>query len=242
MQCLASRSVLRPCRGPARAALAPAPAQRAPSSRLVRVRSTTEAKAEAKKKKKEEEEEFIDGPEEAPSTAQVQAFLNNICGETDIAQIELKLGTFTMKVRRSVEDAGAPAAAAAAAAAAPASTPASIITAGGDFGAAGSAEESVDESVVYVTSPKVGIFRRGKYAANKRIGKGDLMKDGETVKKGQVVAYVEQLGTFAEVKAPQAGEVAKFLVDEGEAVEYGQVVLELAPFFGGHIIGDSKYA
>jgi len=25
-------------------------------------------------------------------------------------------------------------------------------------------------------------------------------------------------------------------------VEYGEEVLELAPFFGGHIIGDSKYA
>jgi biotin carboxyl carrier protein len=56
------------------------------------------------------------------------------------------------------------------------------------------------------------------------------------------VAYVEQLGTFVEVKSPQAGEVAKFRVDEGEAVEYGQIVLELAPFFGGHIIGDSKHA
>lgn len=43
------------------------------------------------------------------------------------------------------------------------------------------------------------------------------------MKKGQVVAYVEQLGTFAEIKAPQAGEVAKFEVEEGAAVEYGQV-------------------
>lgn len=56
------------------------------------------------------------------------------------------------------------------------------------------------------------------------------------------MAYVEQLGTFVEIKAPQAGEVAKFRVNEGDAVEYGQEVMELAPFFGGHIIGDSKYA
>jgi hypothetical protein len=65
---------------------------------------------------------------------------------------------------------------------------------------------------------------------------------GDAIKKGQTVAYIEQLGTFAEIKAPQAGEVAKFLLVEGDPVEYGQVVLELAPFFGGHIIGDSKYA
>lgn len=43
-------------------------------------------------------------------------------------------------------------------------------------------------------------------------------------------------------QAPQAGEVVTFKVDEGGPVEYGQVVIELAPFFGGHIIGDSKYA
>ncbi|KAI8462613.1 MAG: hypothetical protein J3K34DRAFT_389468 [Monoraphidium minutum] len=102
--------------------------------------------------------------------------------------------------------------------------------------------DSVDEALVYVTSPKVGIFRRGKYAAGKRVGKDTLVKDGDVLKKGQTVAYVEQLGTFAEVKAPQAGEVARFLLEEGAAVEYGEVVLELAPFFGGHIIGDSKYA
>ena len=155
-----------------------------------------------------------------------------------------------MKVRRSVDalpDA-APTASSAPAAAAPAPAPAApaayasaVVTA--DLGgAAGAVEESVDEALVYVTSPKVGIFRRGKYAAGKRVGKGDLLSAGEAVKKGQTVAYVEQLGTFIEVKAPQAGEVARFRVEEGAPVEYGQVVVELAPFFGGHIIGDSKHA
>jgi len=67
-------------------------------------------------------------------------------------------------------------------------------------------------------------------------------QQGDILKKGQAVAYVEQLGTFVEIKAPQAGEVARFRVSEGDAVEFGQIVVELAPFFGGHIIGDSKYA
>ena len=33
-----------------------------------------------------------------------------------------------------------------------------------------------------------------------------------------------------------------FLVDEGSPVEYRQPVAEIVPFFGGHIIGDSKHA
>jgi hypothetical protein len=40
------------------------------------------------------------------------------------------------------------------------------------------------------------------------------------------------------LQAPQAGEVAKFLVEDGAPVEYLQEVVELAPFFGGHIIGE----
>ena len=55
-------------------------------------------------------------------------------------------------------------------------------------------------------------------------------------------SYVEQLGTFMPIEAPQAGELVAFLVDEGNPVEYRQPVAEIAPFFGGHIIGDSKHA
>lgn len=43
-------------------------------------------------------------------------------------------------------------------------------------------------------------------------------------------------------QAPQAGEIASYKAEDGDAVEYGQSVVEIAPFFGGHIIGDSKYA
>lgn len=49
-------------------------------------------------------------------------------------------------------------------------------------------------------------------------------------------------GVLSGWQAPQAGEVVAFVVEEGKPVEYGEVVLELAPFFGGHIIGDRKYA
>ena len=47
---------------------------------------------------------------------------------------------------------------------------------------------------------------------------------------------------LSKLQAPQAGEVVAFVVEEGKPVEYGEVVVELAPFFGGHIIGDRKHA
>jgi biotin carboxyl carrier protein len=47
---------------------------------------------------------------------------------------------------------------------------------------------------------QVGVFRRGKYAGGKKVGKGNLANVGDTVKKGQTLGYVEQLGTFVDVK------------------------------------------
>lgn len=44
------------------------------------------------------------------------------------------------------------------------------------------------------------------------------------------------------MQSPQAGEIVSFVVEDGKPVEYGEAVLELAPFFGGHIIGDRKFA
>lgn len=53
-------------------------------------------------------------------------------------------------------------------------------------------------------SLQVGVFRRGKYAGGKKVGKGNVANTGDTVKKGQTLGYVEQLGTFVEVKVCDA--------------------------------------
>jgi hypothetical protein len=44
------------------------------------------------------------------------------------------------------------------------------------------------------------------------------------------------------LQAPQAGELAAYKAEDGDPVEYMQSLVEVLPFFGGHIIGDSKYA
>lgn len=47
---------------------------------------------------------------------------------------------------------------------------------------------------------------------------------------------------FLALQAPQAGEAVEFLIEEGKPVEFREEVVSLAPFFGGHIIGDAKYS
>jgi biotin carboxyl carrier protein len=146
-----------------------------------------------------------------------------------------QVGSFNLHVRRS-KSAFKAAAAAAAPAPVAAAAPAPVVIASVDA----SIEESVDESLVYVQSPKVGIFRRGKFVGGKRVGKEPVVKEGDQVKKGQALGFVEQLGSHFPVEAPQAGEVAKFLLEDGAAVSFQEVCVEIAPFFGGHIIGDAK--
>ena len=178
------------------------------------------------------------------NTLQVESFLNVLCEETDIAEVELKMGGFKMKVRRSLKGGAAAAAAAPAAAAAAAPAPAPVAAAAPSAAAYEfeASFDDADESVIAITAPKVGTLRRGRYLKGKQVGKGNLVEVGATVKKGQVIAYVEQLGTHWPVECPQAGELSAFVVEEGEAVEYMQPVADISPFFGGHIIGDSKYA
>lgn len=188
----------------------------------------------------EEEEEFTTGP--ILSNNQVQTLLTVLCEDTNIAELTLKTSGFKLYVRRSMKAGAAAGPAAPAPVAAPAPSPAPSPEFLPTPVAVQSIDEDVvDESLVYAFAPKVGIFRRDRYVKGKKVSKGPVVSVGDEVKKGQHMGYVEQLGTHVPVEAPQAGEVASVLLEDGAPVEYKQVVFEIAPFFGGHIIGDRKH-
>jgi len=69
---------------------------------------------------------------------------------------------------------------------------------------------------VGVASPAVGFF---VYA--------DGLGPGLAVEKGDELGQVEMLGIRHDVRAPRRGTVRHLVAESGEAVEYGQVVLEL---------------
>jgi biotin carboxyl carrier protein len=84
---------------------------------------------------------------------------------------------------------------------------------------ASGAPSSVGESVpapIGVASPAVGFF---VYA--------DGLGPGLTVAKGDAIGHVEMLGVRHDVRAPRGGVVRSLVAESGEAVEYGQVVVEL---------------
>ncbi len=67
-----------------------------------------------------------------------------------------------------------------------------------------------------VASPAVGFF---VYA--------DGLGPGLDVRKGDALGHVEMLGVRHDVRAPRGGTVRNLVAESGEAVEYGQVVVEL---------------
>jgi len=81
--------------------------------------------------------------------------------------------------------------------------------------------------VEVISSPMVGLLRRGKYVKNKRIGSDDIVAVGATVKKGAPLCSIEQLGVIHTVKAPVNGEVVAFLVDDGTPVGYKTPIIEI---------------
>lgn len=67
-----------------------------------------------------------------------------------------------------------------------------------------------------VTSPAVGYFA---YI--------DALGPGLSVEKGDALGYVDVLGVRHDVRAPRTGVVKNLVTEAGEAVEYGQLLIEL---------------
>ncbi len=112
----------------------------------------------------------------------------------------------------------APAAPAVMPAAAPAPVPAAApvsAPADAEASAAVSAESEVKGNVV--KSPLVGTF----YAAPAEDA-DPFVKVGDSVKEGQVLAIVEAMKLMNEIESDFTGTVTEILVENGQAVEYGQ--------------------
>jgi biotin carboxyl carrier protein len=56
---------------------------------------------------------------------------------------------------------------------------------------------------------------------------------GQVIREGQVVCYLEQLGTQQPVEAEMSGEVMKVLWEDGEPVGYGDPLIAIRPSFPG---------
>lgn len=84
---------------------------------------------------------------------------------------------------------------------------------------AGGAPSAAD---LVVRARLVGRFYHGKSA-----GQPSLVKIGDEVEEGQIIATIEALGKLTGVPAPASGVVTAFLTEDGKAVQYGAHLIRL---------------
>ncbi len=80
----------------------------------------------------------------------------------------------------------------------------------------GEAPPAPEPGAASVVSPAVGVFVYGE-------GLGP----GLEVNAGDPLGHVEMLGVQYDVRAPETGRVSHLVAETGEAVEYGQVLIEV---------------
>jgi acetyl-CoA carboxylase biotin carboxyl carrier protein len=90
-----------------------------------------------------------------------------------------------------------------------------------DVGMAGAASGAATPAAIaqghVVTSPMVGTFYRAPSP-----GADPFVQIGDTVKEGQTICIIEAMKLLNEIETDKSGVIKEILVENGQAVEYGQ--------------------
>ncbi|KAK1575956.1 hypothetical protein Q3G72_009713 [Acer saccharum] len=179
-----------------------------------------------------------------PNSHEVESLVTDICNTTSIAEFELKVDGFRLYVTRDLTKNSIPPP--------PTPAPVSVLTTVDAPGSNGSVSASslalskpvpssvgiqtlldnaADEGLVILPSPKVGLFRRSRTIKGKRAPPS--CKEKQTVKEGQVLCYIEQLGGEIPIESDISGEVIRILRQDGDPVGYGDALIAILPSFPG---------
>jgi acetyl-CoA carboxylase biotin carboxyl carrier protein len=79
-------------------------------------------------------------------------------------------------------------------------------------------------SLIIIEAPMVGTFYRAPSPTA-----DPYVREGDVVKEGQVLCIIEAMKLMNEIESKAAGRVAKILVENGQAVEYGQPLFHIEP-------------
>lgn len=142
--------------------------------------------------------------------------LARLLAETGLSEIEYSSGECRIRVARGGERAEAP----------PAAMPAAVAPAPAEAAAAGATSGVADLLADHpgaVKSPMVGTT----YLAPQP-GAPPFVRPGETVAAGQALLIIEAMKVMNQIRAPRSGRIERILVQDGDPVEYGAVLLLIA--------------
>ncbi|KAJ0979834.1 hypothetical protein J5N97_015308 [Dioscorea zingiberensis] len=184
-----------------------------------------------------------------------ESLILGVCDETNVAELKIKVGDFEMHLRRSI---GAPPVPSTLPIASPTTAPPVPSAPMAESGPAAAPavpkaptaptspftnvspakasklaalEASVSNAFVVVSSPTVGSFRKGRTLKGKK--QPPSCKEGDVIKEGQVIGFLDQFGNELPIKSDVSGEVLKVLFEDGEAVGYGDPLMAVLPSFHG---------
>lgn len=142
--------------------------------------------------------------------------LAKIIKEQDLTEISLEDGEQAITLRKDVIVSSSPAVVTAAPAVSQVS--ASVPAASAPAPAVEAKEEK--KSGTPITSPMVGTFYMAPSPDS-----APFVTVGGSVKQGDVVCIIEAMKMMNEIKAEVAGKVVEICVEDGQPVEYGQVLM-----------------
>jgi acetyl-CoA carboxylase biotin carboxyl carrier protein len=133
--------------------------------------------------------------------------LGGLLAELGLGEIEVAVGELRVRVARPAP-----------AAAPPPLAPGAIAS------ASPALVEPVPAGAITVESPMVGTFYRAASPTAE-----PYVREGDVVKEGQILCIIEAMKLMNEIEAKVAGRVERILVDNAQAVEYGQPLFVVDP-------------
>ncbi len=85
-------------------------------------------------------------------------------------------------------------------------------------------DNKLERRLVEVNSPMVGTFYRAAAP-----DEPPFVEVGDRIRKGQTICIIEAMKLMNELEAEIAGEVIEVLVQNGEPIEYGQLLMRINP-------------
>ena len=139
--------------------------------------------------------------------------------ERNIAELELEEGGTKLKIRKNLSGSVPEAQLAAVAAAKVQETAVPVVDSAVAAGAA-----ALENGLIYITSPMVGTFYR-----QPEPGAEPFAREGDYVKKGQVLCIIEAMKLMNEIESEVAGEVVRVHHESGQPVQYGEPLFSIRP-------------
>ena len=99
-----------------------------------------------------------------------------------------------------------------------------VLPGAGEDGATGGEGRAMDPSLVELTSPIVGTFYRSPSPSAPM-----FVEVGSRVRKGQVLCIIEAMKLMNEIESEIEAEVVEVCVENGQPVEFGEVLFRLRP-------------